>query len=67
MKKPSLSSLLRQRILSDPRSWNALAIDLGVERCALRDFAQGKKSIILSTADHLAEYYGIGHVKRKRA
>lgn len=59
--------MLRERILSDPQSWNSLATALGVERCALRDFAQGKKSIVLTTADRLAEYYGIGHVQRKRA
>jgi hypothetical protein len=62
MKRPTLTSLLRDALWNDPRNWLELSRQTGISHTVLMHFAKEFNSIRLETADTLAEFYGIEHV-----
>jgi hypothetical protein len=67
MKRPTLTTLLRDALWNDPRNWLELSRQTGISHTVLMHFAKGFNSIRLETADTLAQFYGIEHVAKPPA
>ncbi len=61
----TLTEALRDAINESDLSFKALERETGVIRQSLMPFARGEQTILLESADKLAEYFGVEVVKRK--
>ncbi|MGL4511529.1 MAG: helix-turn-helix domain-containing protein [Lacipirellulaceae bacterium] len=56
---PTMTEVLRDALLSDPRSFAEVSRQTGITRQSLMPFARGERSLRLDLADKLAAFYGL--------
>lgn len=56
---PTMTDVLRDALLSDPRSYAEVSRQTGLTRPSLMSFGKGRRSLRLDLADKLAAFYGL--------
>ena len=62
----SIADAIREAAESSGKSWYEIAKKSGVNYAAIHRFLSGESDIRLSTADKLAEYFGMRMTKPKK-